>query len=237
MLAPTARERLLDAGCGVGEVARQLGAAVGQHGSVVALDRSAEMISIAESRHDGSPVTYAVGDIMSLDFPAGYFSGVRCERVLQHLADPDAAIRELVRVTRPGGRVCVIDTDWTSLVYDGFDGMDDFLSSLDVYPMRGKQSGRTIRARMSRVGLESVATLPVTLRFTTPEDAAPVIKCFDHQLMSKSGTAPDDVSERYWSAITEAAEQNCFLVALTMWISQGRVPHYRPRSASSRPPL
>ena len=78
---------------------------------------------------------------------------------------------------------------------------------------------------MSRIGLESVATLPVTLRFATPEDAAQVIKFFDRQLMSKPGAVPDDVVERFWSAITEATERNCFLVALTMWIFQGRVPH------------
>ncbi|MFI9219413.1 methyltransferase domain-containing protein [Streptomyces werraensis] len=72
-------------------------------------------------RHDGTPVDYAVGDISSLDAPDGHYDGVRCERVLQHLPEPDAAIRELIRVTRPGGRVCVIDTDWPSCAWDGFD--------------------------------------------------------------------------------------------------------------------
>ncbi|MFJ9999762.1 methyltransferase domain-containing protein [Streptomyces werraensis] len=83
--------------------------------------RRALAVSVASSRHDGTPVDYAVGDISSLDAPDGHYDGVRCERVLQHLPDPDAAIRELIRVTRPGGRVCVLDTDWPSCAWDGFD--------------------------------------------------------------------------------------------------------------------
>ena len=52
------------------------------------------------------------GDVSALDLPTTSFDGVWCERVLQHVDDADAAIGELVRVTRPGGRVCLLDTDW-----------------------------------------------------------------------------------------------------------------------------
>ncbi|MFG1710813.1 methyltransferase domain-containing protein [Nonomuraea sp. M3C6] len=111
VFAPTEGERLLDAGCGVGEVARQLATRVGPTGSIAAVDLSEDAISTARARHDGSPITYAVGDVTALDFPEGHFDGVRCERVLQHLSDPDGAVKELMRVTRRGGRICVIDTD------------------------------------------------------------------------------------------------------------------------------
>ena len=232
IFAPTAHDRLLDAGCGLGEVARQLGAAVGNHGSVVALDRSAEMISIARSRHNGTPVTYQVGDITSLEFPDGHFSGVRSERVLQHLADPDAAIRELARVTRPGGRVCVIDTDWSSLVHHGIDGMDHFLDRLQFTRRIGKShSGRMVRARMVKAGLDTVDTFPLTLRFTTPEQAAAVVILFDPEEALASGLVPADVYGEFWAAVTEAAERNEFLIAFTMWISQGRVPSQKRLSA------
>ena len=59
------------------------------------------------------------GDVSALDLPDDSFDGVWCERVLQHVDDADVAIGELIRVTRPGGRVCLIDTDWDSLAFDG----------------------------------------------------------------------------------------------------------------------
>ena len=112
-------QRLLDAGCGAGEEARELARLVGEDGEVTAIDLSAAFVAAAAERDGGSGVRYAVGDISGLDFPDGGFDGVRSERVLQHVADPDAAVAELVRVLRPGGRVCLVDTDWESFLTDG----------------------------------------------------------------------------------------------------------------------
>ena len=118
-LAPRSGQRLLDVGCGVGEVARELATLVAPDGEVVAVDLSAATVAVAAERHDTSNVRYAVGDIAALDFPDADFDGVRTERVLQHVTDPDASVAELARVVRPGGRVCLVDTDWESLALDG----------------------------------------------------------------------------------------------------------------------
>ncbi|MGH3165670.1 MAG: methyltransferase domain-containing protein, partial [Trebonia sp.] len=111
--------RLLDAGCGLGEEARELARLAGAKGAVTGIDLSKVLIAEAEQRDNGTGVRYAVGDITALDFPDATFDAVRSERVIQHVPDPDAAIAELVRVTVPGGRVCVIDTDWDSFLVDG----------------------------------------------------------------------------------------------------------------------
>src|SRR4051812_46208182 len=57
-LRPAPGQRLLDAGCGGGEVARELAAVTGPAGEVVALDYSAATLEAARARHDGSRVTY-----------------------------------------------------------------------------------------------------------------------------------------------------------------------------------
>jgi ubiquinone/menaquinone biosynthesis C-methylase UbiE len=219
MFAPSPGERLLDAGCGLGEVARQLGARVGATGSVAAVDLSAQAISVAHSRRDSGPVVYAVGEMTALDFPDGHFDGVRCERVLQHVPDPDAAVKELARVTRPGGRVCVIDSDWSSSVSDGFEYLHEVADGF--YPAgHDLAAGRTVRTRMVRAGLREVTVLPVTLRFTAPEDAAVVSVLFDEPVMR--GRLPKELCDRFFASVRRAAARGEFLFAFTMWICLGR---------------
>lgn len=220
LFAPAEGERLLDAGCGVGEIARQLGARVGPHGSVDAVDHSVQAVSVARSRHDGGPVTYGVGDILKLEFPDGHFDGVRAERVLQHLSDPDGAIGELARVTRPGGRVCVIDTDWTSWTCDGFDHLDEVVAALPL--PNSPDAGRRVRSRMLRAGLREVTTLPVALCFTTPADASVIAPFFNRAVVS--GRVPEELCERFLGSVDRSTERGDFLFAFTMWISLGHVP-------------
>jgi ubiquinone/menaquinone biosynthesis C-methylase UbiE len=104
---------ILDVGSGTGEDARELAAAVAPGGRVVGVDHSPEMVAEARRRADGSglPIQFVPGDARALDFPDRSFDRTRAERVLIHLSDPAAAVREMVRVTRPGGLVVVSDLD------------------------------------------------------------------------------------------------------------------------------
>ncbi|MEU8310271.1 methyltransferase domain-containing protein [Actinomadura sp. NPDC048955] len=224
VFAPTQGERLLDAGCGAGEVARQLATRVGVHGSVTAMDLSEDAILVARSRDDGGPVTYTMGDVTALDFSEGHFDGVRCERVLQHLQDPDSAVRELVRVTREGGRVCVIDTDWASCVGDGFEHLAELVDHMFAVRRlsdRDRSAGRTARARMIRTGLRDVTVLPVTLRFTSPVDAGVIVPFFNRDMMKMF--VSKQLLDRFFVSVDRSAERGDFLFAFTMWITQGRV--------------
>lgn len=221
ILAPAHGEHLLDVGCGLGEIARELGARVGPSGSVVATDLSERMIDHARQRHDGGPVTYAVGDITALQYPDCHFDGTRTERVLQHVPDPDAAVRELMRVTKPGGRVCVIDTDWTSSTWDGFDHLVEVTAA--IAPDRDLAAGRVARSRMVRAGLQETTVHAETLAFTSAADAAVVAyPLFDRAYLRDH--LPSDLFDRYFTSIAEAEARGDFLYACTIWISQGHVP-------------
>ncbi|MDR7275229.1 methyltransferase domain-containing protein [Catenuloplanes atrovinosus] len=216
--------RLLDVGAGNGEVAREL-AGLLPGTEVTALDHSAEAIANASGLHDGSRVKYEVGNAYELPYPDGHFDGVRSERVLQHLADPDRAVAEMARVLRPGGRICLIDTDWDSLQFDGTpEGFHErgvalrreWLAqtrTVDIPP-----SGRTLRRRLVTAGLTGVRTEPVTMVFTDLTEARQIMP-FSREMFAAIGM-PDSAAG--WLGDLETADADgTFLVALTMWIAVG----------------
>lgn len=107
---------VLDVGCGPATDTPALAALVGPRGHVAGVDQDAAMVAEADRRAADAGlagrVEHRVGDATALPFADGRFDAVRCERLFQHLADPGQALREMMRVTRPGGRVVVMDTDW-----------------------------------------------------------------------------------------------------------------------------
>ena len=113
LLQPQDGLSVLDVGSGTGDDARELAALVAPGGSVVGVDRSSEMVAEARRRADGSglSIEFVQGDAQALHFPDSSFDRSRAERVLIHLDDPAGAVREMARVTRPGGLVVVSDLD------------------------------------------------------------------------------------------------------------------------------
>jgi ubiquinone/menaquinone biosynthesis C-methylase UbiE len=101
--------RVLDAGCGTGAITSGIATAVRPHGLVVGVDRDIGQI-LRVGRTGGESFLRVVGgDVYSLPFLDSAFDVATASRVLQWLEAPDAALRELIRVTRSGGSVVVLD--------------------------------------------------------------------------------------------------------------------------------
>jgi ubiquinone/menaquinone biosynthesis C-methylase UbiE len=116
--------RVLDIGCGTGDDARLMAQAVGATGRVTGLDMDEAMIREALARipaGSGAPLDFVAGDAYRLPFADNAFDRTRADRVFQHLATPAAALQEMIRVTRDGGWVVVLDVDWETLVLDSCD--------------------------------------------------------------------------------------------------------------------
>lgn len=95
--------RWLDAGCGAGTYVRALAA---RGADVVGADYSLPSLRRAGERL-GAEALLAASDVRALPFAAESFDGALCFGVMQALADPLPALRELCRVVRPGGQVWV----------------------------------------------------------------------------------------------------------------------------------
>jgi len=104
--------RAVDVGCGSGAVTRELVDLVGPSGQVVALDPSPERLGAARELLWGLPgVELMAGALPDTKLPAASFDFVWSQFVLEYLREPAAAVRELVRLARPGGRVAVAEID------------------------------------------------------------------------------------------------------------------------------
>ncbi|HET7146157.1 MAG TPA: methyltransferase domain-containing protein [Gaiellaceae bacterium] len=102
---PAGTERALDVGCGAGALALALAPLVAE---VVGVDRVPELLELARGRAPAN-ATFVEGDATTLPFGGAEFDLAGTLRTLHHVARPELVLAELARVTRPGGRVLVID--------------------------------------------------------------------------------------------------------------------------------
>jgi ubiquinone/menaquinone biosynthesis C-methylase UbiE len=121
--------RLLDAGCGPGSITAGLAKRVAP-GEAVGIDASPSVIetarTIAGAAH--ANLSFEVGNIYELRFPAESFDVAFAHQVLQHLRRPVDALEEMRRLLTPGGIVGVREVDWGSVTfYPENDGMRRFL--------------------------------------------------------------------------------------------------------------
>jgi len=108
--APAVGERVLDAACGTGVVARLAAERVGADGCVVGLDLNPGMLAVARSLPVGGvPIGWVQATAGRLPFPDGSFEVVCCQLGLQFFPDRAAALAEMARVLVAGGRLAAMD--------------------------------------------------------------------------------------------------------------------------------
>ena len=103
-------EQLLDVATGPGTVARLAAERLGRGGRVVATDISAAMLEIARQKpraDNAAEIHYVQSPAAPLTAPGSAFDVVTCQQGLQFFPDRGAAIREMFRALRPGGRLAV----------------------------------------------------------------------------------------------------------------------------------
>lgn len=224
ILRPRSGDRLLDVGCGTGEVVRALAGLVGADGKVVGVEPSATMLDEARRRTGNSTlrVEFRSGDISRLDFGDATFDGVTCERVLQHLDAPDTAIGELVRVTRPGGRIVVIDTDWGMHAIHGADP-DVTASIIACWSDRAANgwSGRQLPALLAGAGVPDPVVVAET--FTTTDPLRPTTAPFTTMAgaAANAGAITGAEAVSWLAELADAGTTGSFFWAVTMFAVGG----------------
>ncbi len=103
-------DRILDVGCGTGYWSRMLAPLVGPEGRVIGVDPSPPMLEHARRRSPGN-CSYEVGEGQALPFPDVSFDIVVSSFAVHHMprSARGAAVREMFRVLRPGGRLLIAE--------------------------------------------------------------------------------------------------------------------------------
>jgi ubiquinone/menaquinone biosynthesis C-methylase UbiE len=113
---------VLDVGCGPGTDTIELGRLVGSAGQVIGVDHAQNQVDVADEKTQEAGVAawvmHRVADATALPFEPNTFDSSRSERVFQHLRQPQLALAEMIRVTKPQGWIVVLDTDWSTLSTD-----------------------------------------------------------------------------------------------------------------------
>jgi ubiquinone/menaquinone biosynthesis C-methylase UbiE len=228
ILAPHENRSFLDVGCGTGAFARALALLVGVGGRVVGLDQSERFLAVAAARSVGMspPLDFVTGDANALPFADATFDGCRTERVLQYLADPGHGIAEMMRVTKPGGRIVATEVDWDTVVRD-LPGVDRELQRrllLAINEHVGEAwMGRQLRRHFLEAGLSDVTCEGVVLIFTDP--ASPRHLGFTELIARarRQGSITPDEATTLLAATAASCAKDQYFLSLTLYTTSGRV--------------
>ncbi|HEV3139758.1 MAG TPA: methyltransferase domain-containing protein [Vicinamibacterales bacterium] len=167
-LQPRAGDRILDVGCGAGTAEVRLGQLGISQMRLFGVDLIGARVAeaVASARAHNIRVRLASANACALPFRPNAFDSAFCVAVLQHIRDRAAAVRELARVTKPGGRVLVIEPDnaaryWYSFSAAGtraFELAARFFTALEAHGQDSELAvGPQISAIFPRLGIETTA--------------------------------------------------------------------------------
>jgi SAM-dependent methyltransferase len=221
LLRPHAAGRYLDVGVGTGADALALAAELGCE--VVGVDASEAMVAEARTRGLRDAL---VADAHALPFEDASFDGCRADRVFQHLADPDAALAELVRVTKPGGRIVIADPDYGTQVVS----VDDQDVARRVFEWRAQRLrngtlAHRLAARLVATGLVDVHAegVPIVLRDPTALDNALGLRDWATFAHADGFLTADEVP-RWQRQLDDAAAAGRFLYSFCIFITAATKP-------------
>ncbi len=177
---PKAGEQILDLACGTGVVSRQLAGIPQSQLSIIGVDHSDQMLGVARSvaKKEGLEIEWIEADAADLPFSDGIFDLAFCQQALQFFPDRAAALQELHRVLKPGGRAvfCVqrelAVNPMLRAQAAAFDSISGGLAGEAVRAICGLSNAEEIRNLFEGAGFSEVQIESVTLSLYHPNARA-----------------------------------------------------------------
>ncbi|MET9059235.1 methyltransferase domain-containing protein [Streptomyces antibioticus] len=208
----------LDLGCGPGTDLASLAQAVTDTGKVIGIDHDQATIDVARERTADQPaVSVRRADIHDLPLPDHTADRARTDRVLQHVADPAGALREIHRVLRPGGRLVMGEPDWGTLTVDHPDGQLSraYTQFVTDKVVRNARIGSGLPRLATEAGFTVPSVIPITPVFRDAESADKILGLErTTQRAVAVGYLTEDAARRWLDHLSTGP----FLAAMTFYI-------------------
>jgi demethylmenaquinone methyltransferase/2-methoxy-6-polyprenyl-1,4-benzoquinol methylase len=176
-----AGSRGLDVGCGVGLYALWLAEAVGPAGRVVAIEPEPAKVEAARACVGGEAagvrIQFEPGDGTAIPLPDGSVDWIWCGDVLHHIVDTERALREFVRVVRPGGRIIVKESQvFSAMFLPGHPELERRIQLAEIRRTLDEGGGRSFQERRQTTpaSLRAAGLTGLAMRTYTLERRAPL---------------------------------------------------------------
>lgn len=219
--------RVLELGAGTGIVTRHLAEMIGRKGRVVGLDASASLLEYARQHvSKGAAIEYLVGDAYRLEFPSESFDATVGVTFLAHVKHLSRALRQMMRVTRPGGRVLLLEQDFETLA---FDHSSRYISRRILqhgcdHGVVNPWCGRTLLRRLTETGLINVHCWPFV--YAERGEGTYLLSLAERfaNLTSKHEQISQDQAESWLQELRTRSEEGTFYGSLNYYFAFGEVP-------------
>jgi ubiquinone/menaquinone biosynthesis C-methylase UbiE len=214
-------QTVLDAACGIGLDVIQMAVRVGQTGHVFGVDISQEMIAKAKSNatHLALPLTFLTGNMYQLEFQEHFFDRCRVDKTFQHLSDPKAALSELIRVTKPGGKIIIADPDHDSLMIDTpFSDVNHRFIRFRSDHMPQGGIAHQLYGYCKELGLIDVYAEPLTYVYTDYEEKKITSPYLDEIWVAQEHGAVTRGEAEQWAAYLQNAIENDRFMCMQTYI-------------------
>ncbi|NDZ80905.1 methyltransferase domain-containing protein [Streptomyces sp. SID10853] len=212
-------EHALDIGAGTGSETQVLAASVGDGGSATGVEPNPGLRAVAAHRaaEARSGARFVPGDACALPLRDAGTDVVWCERVFQHLTEPERAAAEIARVLRPGGRVALIDTDWaTTILHPGDPEVVAALTGGALTTAANPRAGRRLTGQLAAVGLEIDDLGSQALIQDHRKVSWPLIRMLGETAVRRE-LISEQQRDQLYADLTEAAERGALHMSVTMF--------------------
>jgi ubiquinone/menaquinone biosynthesis C-methylase UbiE len=222
--------KVLDVGCGPGTDTIALAQLVGPTGQVVGIDFNPTFVAQADDRAVQAGVrtwvTHHHADATNLPFEANSFDACQSERLLQHLHHPEQAVAEMVRSTRSGGWIVLIDADWGMLSIDTPEvDIERRLARFNAEAHNNGYAGRQLYRLLKRQQLTNMVIEMVPVYFTDyplAEKAIGPAEIAQDALLQ--GVITEEEARRWRASLAQADAEGVFFASIPGVLIAGRKP-------------